>query len=214
MLKLENVTKYYSTESGMRKVLDDINLTINKGEKVGVLGRNGAGKSTLIRLIGGAEPPSSGVITKDMSISWPIAFAGGFQGTLTAMDNLRFLCRVYEKEIHIVKDFVEDFSELGKYMYEPIKSYSSGMRARLNFGLSMAFEFDCYLIDEVMAVGDQRFREKCKQELFEKRKDRSIILVSHNAAEVRKICDKAVVLQEGRMMQFDSVGEAYEYYSK
>lgn len=213
MLNLDNVSKSYPTKSGLITVLDTINLTIEKGEKVGILGRNGAGKSTLVRLIGGAEPPSSGTIVKDMSVSWPIAFAGGFQGTLTGMDNLRFLCRVYERDIQEVKEFVDDFAELGRYMHEPTKSYSSGMKARLNFGLSMAFEFDCYLIDEVMAVGDQKLREKCRYELFEKRKDRSIILVSHNANEVRRICDKAVVLVDGKMMHFDSVDEAYEYYN-
>lgn len=214
MLELKQVTKKYPTKSGIRTVLDNIDFTIQKGEKIGILGGNGAGKSTLIRLIGGAEPPSSGSITKNMSISWPLAFAGGFQGSLTGMDNLRFLCRVYETDIQKVKDFVDDFSELGKYLYEPLKTYSSGMRARLNFGLSMAFEFDCYLIDEIMAVGDQRFKDKCNYELFERRADRSIILVSHNANVVKRVCNKASVLNAGKLSNFDTVDEAYEVYNQ
>ena len=167
MIQLQNVSKKYHTQGGWTTVLKDINLTLERGQKLGILGRNGAGKSTLIRLMSGAEPPSSGKIIRDMSISWPLAFSGGFQGSLTGIDNLKFICRVYGADYQKVRDYVEDFAELGKYMYEPLKSYSSGMRARLAFGLSMAIEFDCYLIDEVMAVGDQRFKDRCRIELFE-----------------------------------------------
>lgn len=214
MIQLQNVSKKYRTKDGWTTVLSDVNLTLERGQKMGVLGRNGAGKSTLIRLMSGAEPPSSGKIIRNMSISWPLAFSGGFQGSLTGIDNLKFICRVYGAEYQRVRDYVEDFAELGKYMYEPLKSYSSGMRARLAFGLSMAIEFDCYLIDEVMAVGDQRFKERCQIELFEKRKDRAMIFVSHSVNSVRKICNTACLLEKSSLSFFESVEEAFESYSR
>lgn len=186
---------------------------MEKGEKIGILGRNGAGKSTLIRLISGVEPPTTGEIKRTMSISWPLAFSGAFQGSLTGMDNLRFICRIYNVDIDYVKNFTEEFSELGQYLYEPVKRYSSGMKARLAFALSLAVEFDCYLIDEVIAVGDSRFADKCKYELFEKRKDRSIILVSHSHSAMKQYCDNAMVLEKGHMHQFEDMDKAYEYYN-
>ena len=186
MISVEHVSKRYLTRQGWRTVLHDINFKMEKGEKIGILGRNGAGKSTLIRLISGVEPPTTGEIKRTMSISWPLAFSGAFQGSLTGMDNLRFICRIYNVDIDYVKNFTEEFSELGQYLYEPVKRYSSGMKARLAFALSLAVEFDCYLIDEVIAVGDSRFADKCKYELFEKRKDRSIILVSHSHSAMKQ----------------------------
>ena len=214
MIQLINVSKKYHTRNGWTTVLNDVNLTLKRGQKLGVLGRNGAGKSTLIRLMSGAEPPTSGKIIREMSISWPLAFSGGFQGSLTGIDNLKFICRVYGADYQKVRDYVEDFAELGKYIYEPLKSYSSGMRARLAFGLSMAIEFDCYLIDEVMAVGDQRFKDKCRFELFEKRKDRAMIFVSHSSSTVKKICDSACVLEQKKLSLFESVDEAFDSYSR
>ena len=213
MISVEHVYKQYQTRQGKRTVLNDINFKLKKGEKIGILGRNGAGKSTLIRLISGVEPPTQGEIKRTMSISWPLAFSGAFQGSLTGMDNLRFICRIYDVDIDYVKDFTEEFSELGRYLYEPVKRYSSGMKARLAFALSLAVEFDCYLIDEVIAVGDSRFTNKCKYELFEKRKDRSIILVSHSDSAVKQYCDNALVLESGRMYCFDKMVEAYKYYN-
>jgi capsular polysaccharide transport system ATP-binding protein len=166
----------------------------------------------LIRLISGVELPTHGYIHRSMSVSWPLAFAGGFQGSLTGLDNLRFICRVYGVPFEPAVPYVEDFSELGAYLREPVKKYSSGMRARLAFAISMAVEFDCFLIDEVMAVGDNRFHDKCHEELFEKRKDRAMIIVSHNAGYVRKHCDTLFVLDEGRIQRFEDKDQAYEYY--
>ena len=214
MIQLQNVSKKYHTQGGWTTVLKDVNLTLERGQKLGILGRNGAGKSTLIRLMSGAEPPTSGRIVRNMSISWPLAFSGGFQGSLTGIDNLKFICRVYGADYQKVREYVEDFAELGKYMYEPLKSYSSGMRARLAFGLSMAIEFDCYLIDEVMAVGDQRFKDRCRIELFEKRKDRAMIFVSHSSSTVKKVCDSACVLTDGKLIMFDDVNSAFTAYDK
>ncbi|MFP3888659.1 ABC transporter ATP-binding protein [uncultured Ralstonia sp.] len=212
MIILEDVTKRYSTRRGSRVVLNKLNFTINPGEKIGILGRNGAGKSTLIRLISGAELPSSGRISRRMSISWPLAFAGGFQGSLTGLDNIRFICRIYGVDAAPVIPQVEDFSELGVYLGEPVKKYSSGMRARLAFALSLAIDFDCFLIDEVVAVGDSRFHAKCNTELFEKRKDRAMIIVSHQHEQIVAHCDKAAVLHKGELACFDNVADAYEYY--
>ncbi|MFS6937577.1 ABC transporter ATP-binding protein [Neisseria animaloris] len=213
MISVEYVSKRYRTREGWKTVLSGINFKLEKGEKIGILGRNGAGKSTLIRLISGVEPPTEGEIKRTMSISWPLAFSGAFQGSLTGMDNLRFICRIYNVDMDYVKAFTEEFSELGQYLYEPVKRYSSGMKARLAFALSLAVEFDCYLIDEVIAVGDSRFSEKCRYELFEKRKDRSIILVSHNHSAMKQYCDNAMVLEAGKLYKFDNMDEAYQYYN-
>ena len=214
MIHIENVTKHYGTRHGLVTVLDDVNLTIRPGEKVGILGRNGAGKSTLVRLISGAERPSGGRIRRDMSVSWPLAFGGAFQGSLTGLDNLRFICRVYGVTTEDKIAFVQEFSELGRYLREPVKSYSSGMQARLAFAISMVVEFDCFLIDEIVAVGDARFHEKCRVELFEKRKDRALILVSHNVAYVREHCHRAAVLTKGKLTAFDQVDEAFAFYAE
>ncbi len=214
MISVRNVSKDYYTRSGKRTVLHDITFDLKKGEKIGILGRNGAGKSTLIRLLSGVEPPTSGTIDRKMSISWPLAFSGAFQGSLTGMDNLRFISRIYGADFDYIKQFTEEFSELGEYLYEPVRKYSSGMRARLAFALSLSVEFDCYLIDEVIAVGDSRFAAKCKHELFEKRKDRSLILVSHSLSSIKEYCDSALVLEDGIMHQFSSIDDAYKFYNK
>jgi len=212
MILLQDVTKTYHTRHGTRLVLDSVNLQVSKGEKVGILGRNGSGKSTLIRMISGAEPPTSGFISRQMSVSWPLAFAGAFQGTLTGLDNLRFICRIYGVDIESRVDFVKDFSELGTYLKEPVKTYSSGMCARLAFAISMAVEFDCFLIDEIIAVGDSRFHQKCQIELFEKRKDRAMVIVSHQPDFIRDHCDRAAVLIDGKLFNFDSIENAFSFY--
>ena len=212
MIDIIEVSKTYDTRNGPRTVLRDINLQIKKGERIGILGRNGAGKSTLIRLISGAELPSRGHINRDISISWPLAFGGAFQGSLSGLDNVRFICRVYGVPIAPAVHFVEEFSELGTYLREPVKKYSSGMRARLAFAISMAVEFDCFLIDEIIAVGDSRFHEKCHTELFEKRSDRAMIIVSHSAEYIREHCQHAAVLSNGNLYNFDKVDHALEFY--
>lgn len=212
MIRVQNISKYYPTRNGQKMVLNNINFELKKGEKIGILGRNGAGKSTLIRLLSGVEPPTSGRIEREMSISWPLAFSGAFQGSLTGLDNLRFISRIYDVDFHYMHQFTEEFAELGDDLYEPVKTYSSGMRARLAFALSLSVEFDCYLIDEVIAVGDKRFSEKCKYELFEKRKDRSLILVSHSQSSIKTYCNKAMVLDDGTLYDFPIIDEAYQFY--
>jgi capsular polysaccharide transport system ATP-binding protein len=212
MININSVSKWYETRQGPRRVLDHVDLKVGRHEKVGILGRNGAGKSTLIRLISGAEEPSSGMIDRGMSVSWPLAFTGAFQTALTGIDNLKFICRIYGKDWRDKVAYVQDFTELGIYLDEPVRSYSSGMQMRLAFAISMVIEFDCFLIDEIVAVGDARFRDKCFDELFEKRSDRALIIVSHDAAYIREHCQRACVLHEGQLTSFDTLDEAYDRY--
>lgn len=212
MIQLINVSKDYPTKGGLRRVLNDINLTIHPGQRVGILGRNGAGKSTLVRLISGAEPPTTGTIERNMSVSWPLAFTGGFQTTLTGADNVRFICRIYGVDFEPRLEFVKEFSELGEYLFEPVASYSSGMRARLAFAVSMTIDFDCYLIDEVMAVGDERFRARCKVELFEKRRDKAMLIVSHSHRYLKGTCDRFLLFRDGTIEEHDEFEEVYFQY--
>lgn len=214
MITLTGIHKSYSTRSGLHTVLDRLDMTIRPGEKVGILGRNGAGKSTLIRILSGAERPTSGHIRREMSLSWPLAFGGAFQGSLTGLDNLKFICRVYGVDYREKIDYVQDFAELGKYFREQVKSYSSGMRSRLAFAISMAVEFDCFLIDEVISVGDARFHAKCQTELFEKRKDRAMVLVSHEVHNIREHCNAALVLHGGTLHRFSDIESAYTFYNE
>jgi ABC-type polysaccharide/polyol phosphate transport system ATPase subunit len=212
MIQLENVTKQYDTNAGRRTVLDKVNLIIRPGEHVGILGRNGAGKSTLVRIISGAEQPTAGVVDRSMSVSWPLAFTGGFHTAMTGADNLRFICRIYGVDFDERLQFVKDFSELGSFLYEPVGIYSSGMRARLAFAISMTIDFDCYLIDEVIAVGDESFRDKCRVELFEKRKDKAMLIVSHSHRYLKGNCDRFLLFRDGRVEEHDDFDEVYHLY--
>jgi len=214
MIAIENVTKTYHTRFGPRNVLDGINLTLERGRNIGILGRNGAGKSTLIRLLSGAERPTRGRIRREMSVSWPLAFGGAFQVHLTGLDNLKFICRIYGVDHEPLVPFVEEFTELGTYFREPVSHYSMGMVTRLAFALSMAVEFDCFLIDEAMVVGDTRFHERCHVELFQKRRDRAFILVTHDANVIKLYCERACVLHEGRLLDFPTVDDAYQFYDR
>lgn len=212
MITIDRLSKDYPTRTGPKHVLRDVSMTLAKGERLGVLGRNGAGKSTLIRLISGAERPSSGTIDRGMSVSWPLAFGGAFQTQLTGVDNVRFISRIYAQDPDHNLAFVEEFAELGQYLREPVRSYSSGMRARLAFAISMIIEFDCFLIDEIASVGDARFHERCNYELFEKRGDRAMMIVSHDAGYIRNHCNRWAVLDDGRMSFHDDFDEAYDHF--
>lgn len=213
MITCHNIYKSYKHGSRSKQVLNDVNLTVSRGERVALLGRNGAGKSTLIKLIGKVEMPTSGRIVEDMTVSWPLGFAGGFQGSLTGYDNARFIARIYRRDYADIRAFVEDFTELGRELKMPVKTYSSGMRARLAFGLSLAIEFDCYLIDEIILVGDQNFSRKCHIELFEKRADRAMVLASHSTDVVREYCNRAVIINRGEATPYEDVNQAVDIYS-
>lgn len=209
MIRVNNIHKIYPTRFGNKVVLDGINFELAKGERLGILGRNGAGKSTLIRLISGAEKPTSGSVERHMSVSWPLAFGGAFQYMLTGRDNVRFISGIYKQDYEKNLKFVEEFAELGPYLREPIRTYSSGMRARLAFAISMIIEFDCFLIDEIASVGDARFHDKCNFELFEKRWDRAMVIISHDAAYIRDHCTRWAVLHEGKLVQYDDFEVAH-----
>lgn len=213
MIQCEQVSKSYPMGSGRKHVLNGVDLLVRPGERIGFLGRNGAGKTTLIKLIGGVELPTAGKIRRQMRVSWPLGFGGGFQGSLTGYDNARFIARIYGRNYGDIRDFVADFSELGPQLKMPVKTYSSGMRARLAFALSLAIEFDCYLIDEIIMVGDANFHKKCHYELFDKRADRGLIFASHSTELVREFCDRALVLHEGHATIYTDVNEALDIYA-
>lgn len=204
MIKIENLTKSYRTPTGRHYVFKDLNIEIPSGKSVAFIGRNGAGKSTLLRMIGGIDRPDSGKIITNKTISWPVGLAGGFQGSLTGRENVKFVARLYAKQEELKEkiEFVEEFAELGKYFDMPIKTYSSGMRSRLGFGLSMAFKFDYHIVDEVTAVGDARFKEKCAQLFKERHKESSFLMVSHSLNSLKEFCDVAIVFKNSYIIGY------------
>ena len=212
MISFQSVSKSFNTGFGKNLVLDDINLQVKPGQRLGILGINGSGKSTMVRLLSGACKPSNGTVTRSMSVSWPLGLTGGFQTKLTGLDNVRFICRVYGLHPDNGIAFIEDFTELGKFLKEPVHTYSSGMRSKLAFAISFLVDFDCYLIDEALAVGDARFQEKCHHQLFERRKDAALVLVSHSNQLIRQYCDSAVLLKDKTIHHFNSLEEAIENY--
>lgn len=194
MLQLRNISKSYRTRAGWRKVLDRVDLDIHPQDRIGVLGRNGAGKSTLLRIIGGAEKPDEGTIVRGMSVSWPIGFSGYVQPNISGRANAQFLARVYGADVRRVCDFVQEFSDLDTFFDEPVRTYSTGMRGRLGFALSMAIDFDCILIDEVLATGDAAFKEKSRKALEARRETSSLVIVNHGLAVIDRLCNKVIVL--------------------
>ena len=212
-IMLNNIYKSYPIHHGRheRLILDSISFTVSPGDKLGIMGPNGAGKSTLIQLVSGALLPDKGTIDRKMSISWPLAFGGAFQGSLTGRDNAKLLARVYNTNVEETVEFVESFGEFGIYFDEPVKSYSTGMNSRLGFALSMAIDFDCFLVDEVISVGDQRFNKKCEAEL-EQRSNKSMIMVSHHVDLIRNNCTKAAFLHQGKLHIFEQVEDAIYAY--
>lgn len=217
MIRLENVSKYYPTPKGRKYVFKNLNLAFPEKCNIGVLGLNGTGKSTLLRMVGGIDYPNEGKIEITGSISWPLGLVGGVQGSLTGRDNAKFVCRIYGDNDQAIQEklaFIKDFSELEDYFDLPVKTYSSGMRSRLLFAISMAFDFDIYLMDEITAVGDAKFREKSQRALKEKRNTSNYIMVSHNANELIKDCDNLLVLRKGGVQLFDNVKEGMQYYKE
>ncbi|WP_234288068.1 ABC transporter ATP-binding protein [Brevundimonas diminuta] len=209
-LSVDRISKIYPNG---HSVFKDLSFEVTQSGRLALLGRNGQGKSSLIKILGGAMPPTSGTVTWRGMASWPIGFGGGFQGSLSGLDNIHFLARLYNRNIKETIRRVDDFAELGEKLTVPVKYYSSGMRARLAFGLSLAIEFDCYLIDEIVAVGDSRFQDKCQQELFERRKERTFIIASHDMHLIANLCDRALVIESGKARLFTDIQEAIDVYS-
>ncbi|KFE57649.1 ABC transporter ATP-binding protein [Pseudomonas syringae] len=215
MFELRNITKSYLTPKGRRYILRDLSLAVPTGKNIALIGRNGAGKTTLMNLLGGADIPDSGTIVSDKSLSWPVGLTGGFQGSMTGRDNIKFVCRVYGATGDAMREkirYVQEFAEIGDWIDEPIKTYSSGMRSRIAFGLSMAFDFDYYLIDEVMSVGDAQFRRKCAEVFQAKRQSSRIVLVTHNMNEVRKLCDIVLHVRDGGIQLYQDVEQGIAAY--
>ncbi|MGQ0672808.1 MAG: ABC transporter ATP-binding protein [Hyphomicrobium sp.] len=211
MIAFENVTKSYRIRDSRKYVLRDFSAVLPK-RNIGILGPNGAGKSTLLRLIAGSVTADSGSIRRQGRISWPLGFSGAFNGTLSGAENVRFIARIFGEDTERVSAFVEEFSELGSFYMMPVASYSSGMRARFAFGVSMAIAFDWYLVDEITAVGDQRFRRKCLETFRNRLTHSSIIMVSHSMRTIRDYCQIGGVLENGSLSLFDSLEEAIERY--
>lgn len=216
MIHLENVTKSYPTKIGRQYVIRDVTCTLPTGRNIAILGRNGAGKSTLLRLIGGIDYPDRGEITTDQRISWPLGLSTGFQGSMTGRENCRFVCRIHGRSnFKEIEHFVQDFSELGLKFDLPIKTLSSGQKARIAFGMSMAFDFDIYLLDEITSVGDQAFRKKASALLDAKRKTANIVMVSHAADQLRQFdCNLGVLVDQGQMFIYENIEEAISIYQK
>ena len=208
MIRLEEVSKSYPTAAGRKVLMDHVSFTFPRGRSVAVMGRNGAGKSTLLRMIGGAVAPDSGVIRRDARVSWPLGFGGAFQGSLTGAQNARFVARIYGFDTAEMVERVTEFSELGDFMYMPVRTYSSGMKARLSFAVSMAVHFDIYLIDELTAVGDAAFKRKCADAFRSKMGTADVIMVSHGTNNLRQYCDAGLVLEEGRLTYYDDIEDA------
>lgn len=214
MIEIRNLYKRYHNHHGSPWVLKDINLSFPQGVSVGVVGRNGAGKSTLLRLIAGMDHPERGTIERNCQVSWPIGLAGGFQGSMTGRQNVKFVARVHggrNKEQEII-DKVQSFAEIGDAFDEPIKTYSSGMRSRINFGLSLAFDFDVYLSDEATSVGDRSFKAKATKAFKDKVGQASLIMVSHGESMLKDLCQAGVYLREGEAIWYDDVEDAIEAY--
>ena len=215
MISLENVTKWYPTKSGRKYIFNNLSLKIEPNVNVGVIGRNGAGKSTLIRLLGGSDSPNKGKIRIDGAVSPPFGVSGGLAPMLSGKDNAKFVCRVHgdtKRKMSERLEYIYDFSELGLYFDMPVKDYSSGMRARLAFAISMAFEYDYYLVDELVSVGDQKFRIKAEKAFSEKRGKSSVILVSHNLKLQEQEADVGIYLSEGKVYYFDDIKDAIDKY--
>lgn len=216
MIEIRNLFKRYHNHHGSHWVLEDINLTIPTGISVGLLGRNGAGKSTLLRLIGGMDTPDRGEIRRACRVSWPIGLAGGFQGSMTGRQNVKFVARIHgiEGDIERIVNEVEAFAEIGGAFDEPVKTYSSGMRSRLVFGLSLAFDFDVYLSDEATAVGDRAFKQKAREAFKARVGKASLIMVSHGEGVLREFCEAGILLDSGRARWFDDIDAAIAAYHR
>lgn len=212
MIEFIDVSKFYPAKRGRKTILEHVSFQFPEHQNIGVLGRNGAGKSTLLRLIAGSELPDDGQILRSGKFSWPLGFGGGFNPELSGEENLRFVSRIYDADLQEVTEFVRRFSELGRSLLDPVKTYSSGMRAKLAFGLSLAIDFDVYLIDEVMAVGDAQFKKKSRAAFEERRQTSSLILVSHDMKTIRDYSDVIIILDQQQLKIYDDINLAIKTY--
>lgn len=214
MLAFDRVSKSYKLKGVKKVILDDLSFDFPEGRNIAIMGKNGAGKSTMMRLLAGSEPPDSGHVYRSLRVSWPLGFAGGFNGSMTGLENIRFVSRIYGQDTARVIDYVTEFAELGPSLRLPIKIYSSGMKARLAFGLSMAIDFQVYLIDEITAVGDESFKRKSQAVFKEKLESSQIIMISHSAATIKDYCDCGLLLDKGGVTFFSDVDDLLAAYKE
>ncbi len=218
MIEVKNISKSYVVKGKRIPILENINFKINTNESIALLGKNGAGKSTLIRILGGVELPDSGSIKKDCSISWPVGFAIGFQGSLSAKENAEFVARIYhsnkKSEIEKVVKRVCDFADIGEYFNMPVKTYSSGMRGRVSFALSLAIDFNVYLLDEVTATGDLAFKKKCKKAIQNLYNKSSFIIATHELTTLKKYCQRALLIHNKNIIDYSDIEEALLQHKK
>ena len=217
MIIVDNIYKSYKTNNGKTKnVLSDVSFTIPPKVSVALVGANGAGKSTLLRIIGGIEKPNKGSIQRDSRVSWPMGFGGGLQQTLTGRQNAKFVCRIHGHEDDIPErlKYIQDFAGIGEGFDRPVRTYSAGMKSRLQFGLSLAFDFDVYISDEVTAVGDAAFKKKAA-EAFKKVADHaSILMVSHSESTLKQFCSAGIFIYQGKAHWFDQLDDALTAYKE
>jgi capsular polysaccharide transport system ATP-binding protein len=214
MIRLENATKYVHTKGIKKPIIENASLIINRGRSVGLLGRNGAGKSTLLQLIAGSLRLDRGRIVRNGKISWPLGFQGSFQPSMSGEQNVRFVARIYGVDTDELIAYVDDFAELGAFYQAPVGTYSSGMKARLAFGVSMGVKFDYYLVDEITAVGDANFKKKCHDVFKHRLQDSDVIMVSHSTGTIRDYCETGVVLEKGKLTYFDNVEDAIRVHDR
>ena len=216
MISINNVSKRYTTLNGSKWVLKDVNLNIPTTANVGLIGANGAGKSTLLRLIAGMDTPTKGTIDRNCRVSWPIGLSGGLQPSMTGRQNVKFVARIHgdEQKVQQIITYVQDFADIGKAFDEPVKTYSSGMKSRLSFGLSLAFDFDIYLSDEATSVGDKSFKQKAKSIFKEKVGKSGLIIVSHSEGILKELCQSGIYITEARAFWYDSIDDALSLYTE
>lgn len=214
MIEFSNVSKYYLTPTRRKTVLDHLTLTLPAGAKVGLLGRNGAGKSTLLGMVAGVVQPNSGLIRRSGAMSWPLGFGGSTNGTLTGTQNVRFAARIYGMDTDSLVDYVQDFAELGEFIDMPVRVYSSGMKARLAFGMAMGVSFDWYLVDEITSVGDAAFKKKSLGVFRSRLKDAGLMMVSHSINTIRTYCTSGIVLEGGRAEYYADVADAVAVHNR
>ncbi len=215
MLSIRNLTKSYKTGTGRNYVFRDVSIDFPEDVNIGIIGPNGAGKSTLLRILGGIDHPDSGSINCDRTMSWPLGLRGGFVGNLSGRENCRIVCSLYGMDTRTIRNklgFIKELSGIGEYFEEPVKYYSTGMGSRVGFALSMAFDFQILLIDELISVGDRNFRQTARNAIDEKRGQSNVIMVSHSMGSMRDFCDIGILLRDGELTVYDDLDEGIRAY--